>query len=463
MEKYFFIGIGGISMSGIAITIHTMGHEVSGSDRSESDTTRMLEKDGIKVCIGQRYENITDDVTTVVYSAAIHEDNPEMMHARELEKAGTCRVISRAVILGELLSAYQVPIGVAGSHGKTSTSSILAHIYMAAGRDPSFNIGGILHNTGTNYRVGKGDCMIIEACEYTDSFLHFHAKYNVITNIEPEHLDYFKTFEREQHSFQEYAAGMIEGGALITSPECAPLFRNMLQNRDIRIITVSLDDPSADCKVSSIEHHREGLGYRFSLDYQGKALGPFDIYLPGMHMVFDAACAALLSYEEGVDPAYIAEGIAAYRSTKKRFEYLGSYHGAMVIDDYAHHPTEIRAQLIAAREVPHKELYLVFQPHTYSRTIAFYDDFVKALSLADHIYLCDIYAAREKDTGEVSSAMLAASLKEAGADAVYVPLFEDIQKILEKKISTGDMLITMGAGNAVDIAHALLQTAGTEE
>ena len=453
MKHIHFIGIGGISMSGIACMLKEQGYEVSGSDRSENDCTRMLEDMGIPVKIGQVASNITPDIDTVVYTAAIHEDNPELMAARAL-----CpQVLTRAEMLGEMFDSSETPIAVAGSHGKTSTSSMLAHIYMAAGRDPSFNIGGVLHNTGTNYRTGAGDAMIIEACEYTDSFLHFHAKYNIITNIDPEHLDYFKTFDNEKHHFQMYVDGMKEGGVLITSPALRTLFDSLLKDRNITIQTVSLEEP-ADFTASNIEHHTDALGYQFHLIHHGEDLGALDLYLPGMHMVYDAVCAAALALCEGVSFEDVRTGLAAYQSTKKRFEFLGMYHGARVIDDYAHHPTEIRAQLTACTEVPHRELYLVFQPHTYSRTITFYDDFVEALSLADHVILCDIYAAREVDTGEVSSSMLADSLKQKGVDAVYIPLFEDIEKILEKKISTGDLLITMGAGNAVKIAEDLLKT-----
>ena len=257
MKHIHFIGIGGISMSGIACMLKEQGYEVSGSDRSENDCTRMLEDMGIPVKIGQVASNITPDIDTVVYTAAIHEDNPELMAARAL-----CpQVLTRAEMLGEMFDSSETPIAVAGSHGKTSTSSMLAHIYMAAGRDPSFNIGGVLHNTGTNYRTGAGDAMIIEACEYTDSFLHFHAKYNIITNIDPEHLDYFKTFDNEKHHFQMYVDGMKEGGVLITSPALRPLFDFLLKDRNISIQTVSLEEP-ADFTASNIEHHTDALGYQ---------------------------------------------------------------------------------------------------------------------------------------------------------------------------------------------------------
>ena len=447
MKKIHFIGIGGISMSGIAQIMKSRGYQVSGSDRSETDMTRRLEASGIAVSIGQRAENITPDMDTIVYTAAVHEDNPELIAAR----ASGARVIERAVMLGELLDEFAVPVGVAGTHGKTSTSSMLAYIYMAADLDPSVAIGGVLQNLGANYRVGHGDHMLIEACEYCDSFLHFHTKYNIITNIEAEHLDYFKDLADIQDSFHEYVAGMREGGTLITAADCAPLFKDL----PVQVLSVSLDDP-ADITAENIVHHDNALGSSFEMIYKGENLGRLDIYVPGRHLIFDALCAAAAAIAEGISFDAVRQGLANYKSTQKRFEYKGDYKGAKVVDDYAHHPSEIKATMLAAREVPHNELYVVFQPHTFSRTIAFFDDFVSTLSMADHLLLADIYSAREEDTGEVSSKKLADAISKNGIDVHYFPTFDEIEKFLEKNISTNDLLITMGAGNAVDIANHLL-------
>ena len=449
MKKIHFIGIGGISMSGIAQIMKSRGYDVSGSDRSESDMTRHLTSAGIPVYIGQKAENITPDMDTIVYTAAVHEDNPELIAARQ----SGARVIERAVMLGELLDEFSVPVGVAGTHGKTSTSSMLAYIYMAADLDPSVAIGGILHNLNTNYRIGHGDHMLIEACEYADSFLHFNTKYNIITNIEAEHLDYFGDLTHIQASFHQYVANMKKDGALITSPECAKLFADL----PVRIITVSLDEP-ADITAANIRHHHDSLGSSFDLIYHGNHLGQLDLYVPGRHLIFDALCAAGAAMAEGISFDAIRQGLASYQSTKKRFEYKGQFNGAKVVDDYAHHPSEIKATMLAAREVPHKELYVVFQPHTYSRTISFFDDFVTALSMADHLILADIYAAREVDTGEVSSKKLAQAIEKTGTDVHYFPSFDEIEKFLQKNISTGDLLITMGAGNVVDIANHLISS-----
>lgn len=452
MQHYHFIGIGGISMSGIAMILKSKGHEVTGSDRAPSDLTRRLEEAGIPVSYGQKAENITQDIDTVVYTAAIHEDNPELIEARK-----KCpRVIERARMLGELLDQYPIPIAVAGTHGKTSTSSMLANIYLCAGLDPSFAIGGILQSTGTNYHIGRQDRMIIEACEYSDSFLHFHPLYNIITNMEAEHLDYFKTFDNMKASFKKYVQGMKDGGVLFTSPELKEFFKDT--GRTIVSAQVA-DDPSActaDVVATHIEHHTDALGSSFDVIYKGSLLGRADLYVPGRHMIYDALLAISEALYEKVPFEAIQAGIASYKSTHKRFEYRGDFCGVKVVDDYAHHPSEIRATLKAAREVPMRELTVVFQPHTYSRTKAFFHDFVDALSLADHIVLADIYAAREKDDGTVSSKMLADALKEAGADAYYVGSFDEIEKFLEKTLSPGDMLITMGAGNVADIGTDLL-------
>ena len=447
MKKIHFIGIGGISMSGIAQIMKSRGYQVSGSDRSETDMTRRLEASGIAVSIGQRAENITPDMDTIVYTAAVHEDNPELIAAR----ASGARVIERAVMLGELLDEFAVPVGVAGTHGKTSTSSMLAYIYMAADLDPSVAIGGVLQNLGANYRVGHGDHMLIEACEYCDSFLHFHTKYNIITNIEAEHLDYFKDLADIQDSFHEYVAGMREGGTLITAADCAPLFKDL----PVQVLSVSLDE-TADVTAENIEHHENALGSSFDMIYKGENLGRLDIYVPGRHLIFDALCAAAAAIAEGIPFEAVRQGLANYKSTQKRFEYKGDYKGAKVVDDYAHHPSEIKATMLAAQEVPHNELYVVFQPHTFSRTIAFFDDFVSTLSMADHVLLTDIYSAREVDTGEVSSQKLADAIAKTGTDVHYFPTFDEIEKFLEKNISTKDLLITMGAGNAVVVANHLL-------
>ncbi len=447
MKNIHFIGIGGISMSGLAQILKARGYHVSGSDIRKTDITEHLSHLGIPVVIGQRAGNITPDMDTIVYTAAVKEDNPELIAARACQ----ARVIERAVLLGDLFDEFGVPVAVAGTHGKTSTSSMISYIYMQAGKDPTVAIGGILQNLGENFRVGNSSYMIIEACEYMDSFLHFHPKINVITNIEAEHLDYFGSLDRIRQSFHRYADGMRPEGTLIVGKELKSLFDDYTG----RLWTVSLKPP-ADILAANIRPHTQGLGASFDLIFRGQNLGTLDLYVPGHHLIYDALCAAGAALADNIPFETIREGLANYRSTKKRFEYKGTVGDVMVIDDYAHHPSEIRATLEAASEVPHKELYVVFQPHTYSRTKSFLPDFIDALSAADHIVLADIYPAREKDPGDIHSLDIVKGLKEKGKDCCYFPTFDEIENFLLKNISPGDMLITMGAGDVVSIGESLL-------
>ena len=454
MKKIHFIGICGISMSSLAQILHEQGWQVTGSDLRESEISKRLEAENIPVIFGQRAENITPDMELIVYTAAVHEDNPELMAARALakEKPEQCRVIERSVLLGEMIDTYEIPIGIAGTHGKTSTSSMLSYMFMEADRDPTVTIGGILQNFGTNFHIGHSPYIIYEACEYSDSFLEFRGKVNIITNVEAEHLDYFGTLERIQQSFHRFTEIMREDGVLVTGLDIAPLFSDFTGTH----YTVSLDDPEADYTCANVHHHEEGLGSSFDLIYHGTNLGTLNLYVPGRHYIFDAMCAAAAALSQGLPFDAIARGLSTYKSTKKRFEYKGTWNGVAIVDDYAHHPTEIRATLEAASEFPHKELYVAFQPHTYSRTKSFLPDFVKALSAADHVVLADIYAAREPDLHEVHSKDIMDGLTKIGVDCHYFPTFDEIEKFLLEKISPGDLLITMGAGTIVTIGESIL-------
>lgn len=455
MKKIHFIGIGGISMSSLAQILHEQGWTVTGSDIRENENLKPLRDLNIPIAIGQVPENITPDMELIVYTAAVHEDNPELMAARKLaqEKPEQTRVIERSVLLGEMIDQYEIPIGIAGTHGKTSTSSMLSYIFMEAKADPTVTIGGILRNFGTNFHIGHSPYIIYEACEYSDSFLEFRGKVNIITNIEAEHLDYFGTVERMRQSFHRFSEIMREDGVLITGLNEAPLFSDFKGT----LLTVSLDDPRADYICANVVHHEGRLGSSFDLIFRGTNLGTLDIYVPGEHYIFDAMCAAAAALCQDIPFEAVRKGLSTYQSTKKRFEYKGVWNGVTIVDDYAHHPTEIRATLKAAREVPHKELYVAFQPHTYSRTKTFLPDFVKALSLADHVVLADIYAAREPDLHEVHSTDIQKGLLEQGIDCHYFPSFDEIEEFLLKNISSGDLLITMGAGTIATIGESILR------
>ncbi len=449
MKHFHFIGIGGISMSSLACILKSRGYEVSGSDIKETPITRSLEEQGISVAIGQRAENIGPGIDVAVYTAAVHEDNPELIQARR----SVPRVIERSVLLGELMDEYEHSIGIAGTHGKTSTSTMLSYIFLETDKDPTITIGGILENLHSNYRIGRSSYFIAEACEYSDSFLHFHPQIGIVLNVEAEHLDYFKTYERMVDSFRKYVAGLKPGGCLILNYD----YQSLFPDYQGQMLTVSLQNAQADLPAARVEPAEDHLGSHFDCIYKGQNLGRLTIHVPGSHNIFDCLCAVGAALWSGVSFEEIRRGLSKYRSPKKRFEFKGMFQGAKVIDDYAHHPSEIRATLQAAKEVAEKDLYVVFQPHTYSRTKAFFHDFVKALSLADHVILADIYSAsREKDPGDIHSRMIADALREQGADAYYFGSFAEIEDFLRKKCCPQDLLITMGAGDVATIGEDLL-------
>lgn len=444
-----FIGIGGISMSALAELLLTAGFTVSGSDSQESDLTRGLAAKGARIFYGQSADNIVPGIALAVYTAAIHEDNEEFARVRE------CGIpmMSRAELWGQIMDHYGESVGISGSHGKTTTTSMLSQILIGAGVDPTINVGGILPLIGGNLRIGSSDTFLLEACEYTNSFLNFHPKYSVILNVEAEHLDFFKNEDNVRLAFQKFAAGTRPHGATVINGEIRD-WKALVKDQPQQIITYGFD--------SSFDFYAENLSYnstacaQFTAMHQGKALFDVQLKVPGRHMVSNALAAIAVCTAMGIEPGTIARGLSAYSGVDRRFQTKGCVDGVTIVDDYAHHPTEIRATLSAAAGYPHKRLVLVFQPHTYSRTKAFLQEFADVLAAADLIVLADIYAAREQNIYGVSSKDIATLLREKGKEAYYFPSFEEIEKFLLKKCMNGDLLITMGAGNVVEIGDALL-------
>jgi UDP-N-acetylmuramate--alanine ligase len=444
-----FIGIGGISMSGLAEILFSEGFTVTGSDSKCSDLTRHLEGKGIRIFYGQTAENILPGTDLVVYTAAIHENNPEWQEARNRN----IPMLTRAELLGQIMDNYERSIAVSGTHGKTTTTSMLSHILLAADTDPTISVGGILPVLEGNLRIGSSETFITEACEYTNSFLNFRPKYSIILNIEAEHLDFFKDLADIRHSFHLFASNTKEDGALILNgaierPE------EITGGLACKVLTFGLD-PSFDCFASDITYDEKGCA-GFTAHFCGETLGQIRLRVPGTHNVTNALSAIACALEAGISFPLIREGLESFSGADRRFQYKGTVDGVTVIDDYAHHPTEIRATLTAAQNYPHKRLVLVFQPHTYSRTKIFLEDFAEVLSMADMVVLADIYAAREKNTYGVSSRDIQKLLSEKGTECYYFPSFEEIEKFLLKNCMNGDLLITMGAGNVVEIGEALL-------
>ncbi len=449
--KVFFIGIGGISMSGFAHLLAESGFKVSGSDMKESEITDNLEKEGIKVFYTQCEENITSDLDLVVYTAAVHSDHPELKKAAELG----IPTMDRAQMVGQVMLNYKNAIAVSGTHGKTTTTSMLSHIFLAADMDPTISVGGILKAIGSNIRIGHSENFITEACEYTNSFLKFKPFIGIILNVEEDHLDFFKDINDIRNSFKQFCGLLPKEGLLVINGEIDNI-GYFTEGLTARCVTYGLDNDDFTYTAKNITYDKDGFG-EYDLYRQGNFITHIHLGVVGKHNISNSLAAIAVALECDIDTSFITTGLNAFSGTVRRFEYKGTVNGFNIIDDYAHHPTEIRATLNAAANYPHNKLWVVFQPHTYSRTKAFLNDFAKALSLADVVVLADIYAAREADPGDVSSDDIRKLIEELGTKAYYFKTFDEIEKFLLKNCINNDLLITMGAGNVVEIGESLLK------
>ena len=444
-----FIGIGGISMSGLAEILLEEGFTVSGSDSKESPLTKKLESEGAIIHYGQRAENISDGIDCVVYTAAINKANPELMEA----VARKIPMLTRAELLGQLMKNYKTPIAVSGTHGKTTTTSMISHILLEGDLDPTISVGGILKAIGGNIRVGNSGTFITEACEYTNSFLHFFPKISVILNIEEDHLDFFKDLEDIRHSFHQFAELLPEDGTLIINAEIKD-YAEIYEGLSCNVVTYGTNG-CFDYSAKNITYDENGH-VAFDLFRRGEYADHIQLSVTGDHNVSNALSAIAVADILGLSIDITKRGLLSFTGTDRRFEYKGEFNGVTVIDDYAHHPTEILATLKAAQHSLHNSVWCVFQPHTYTRTKALMDDFAKALTLADHVVLADIYAARETDTLGISSSMLAEKVNALGGCADYFDSFDKIETCLLENCKPGDVLITMGAGDVVKIGEKLL-------
>ena len=444
-----FIGIGGISMSGLAEILLEEGFHISGSDAKESALTDALEKKGARIYYGQRASNISDSTDVVVYTAAIHPDNPEFARAKELG----IPMLTRAELLGQIMRNYDTPIAVAGTHGKTTTTSMLSHILLKGDCDPTISVGGILPAIGGNIRVGQSETFLTEACEYTNSFLSFFPKISIILNMDADHLDFFKDIDDIRRSFRRFAELLPADGTLIINAD-TPEYQSITEGLSCQVITYGLEN-NADYTASDITYDEFGHA-SFNVRYKGSDLGRCSLKVPGSHNVSNALSAVAAGRLLNLPWEVIADGLLSFTGTDRRFQYKGTVGGVTIIDDYAHHPTEIEATLKAAANYPHRKVWCVFQPHTYTRTKALLPEFAQALTLADHVVLADIYAARETDTLGISSEDLADRIRELGTPCEYFPTFDEIENFLLENCTQGDLLITMGAGDIVNIGEQLL-------
>ncbi len=447
----YFIGIGGISMSGLAEVLLSRGFTVSGSDRIPSSLTASLEEKGARIFYEQVYDNLTDDIDLVVYTSAIHEDHPELKASRDL----SIPVLTRAQLLGQMMKNYEIPIAVSGTHGKTTTTSMISEILLAADTDPTLSVGGILKSIGGNIRIGHSDYFVTEACEYTNSFLSFFPKISIILNIEEDHLDFFKDLADIRSSFHHFAGLLPQDGALIINGTI-PAYEEITKELSCRVITYGISG-NYDYSAKEISYDENGRACFTLLKKSGEEIPDFHLGVPGEHNIYNALSAIALADLLGLDMATVQKALDGFNGTDRRFEYKGSFNGISVIDDYAHHPTEITATLQAAENYPHQKLWCVFQPHTFTRTKAFMKEFAQALSRSDEIILAEIYPARETDNLGISSQTLQKEIEALGKTCYYFPTFSEIEKFISSNLHPGDLLITMGAGDVVNIGENLLK------
>lgn len=455
-----FVGIGGISMSALAELLHKQGFRVSGSDLKATPLTEHLQDLGITVYYTQEAKNIGSDCSVVIYTAAVHSDNPELVRANELGLP----ILERKDLLGQIMKQYRHVAGVAGSHGKTSTTSMLSLMLLEGSLDPTILVGGVLDGIGGNLRMGSNSYLVAEACEYCNSFLSFFPTDAIILNIEEEHLDFFRDLEDIRNSFRKYTELLPADGTLVINGDIERL-SELTDGLSSHVVTYGLCETAANCSrydyaATNCSFDGNGFG-SYDLYQKGVFLGRISLSVIGMHNISNSLAAAALAFAYGVSFEAIAAALLKYTGTHRRFEFKGLVNGIRVYDDYAHHPSEISATLSAARACISgtQKLWCAYQPHTFSRTKAFLHEFAESLSLADVVVLADIYSAsREKDPGDISSADIAALLKEKGSKVYHFHSFEEIEKFLLESCKADDLLITMGAGDIVSVAESLIQS-----
>jgi len=447
IKKAHFIGIGGISMSGLAQTLHSKGIVVTGSDITESTLIEQMESIGISVNIGHEAKNVPADCQLVTYTAALSEDNPELLQAR----AYGIEIIDRAELLGLIMDDYGRAVGVSGTHGKTTTTSLISEMLLEANYDPTLNVGGILGSIDSNFRVGASEFFVAEACEYFDSFSKFYPYIGVILNIDNDHTDYFKSEQQLRNSFKKFAGNIPADGFLIINNDIRDV-EGFVTGLKCNVVTYGM---GGEYSASNIEYSADGRSC-FDIYHKDTFVVRMSLNLPGAHNVENSLAAFAAGSALGVSVEIMQKSFAAFSGAKRRFETKGYLDGIHIVDDYAHHPTEINATLRAAKECEHEKIYTVFQPHTFSRTKSFLDGFAEALSVSDTVVLLDIYSAREADDGSVHSRDVAAKIMELGTPCFYFESFDEASAFLKSNCQKGDMIITMGAGDVYKLGEDLL-------
>ena len=444
------VGIGGISMSGLCDILMDLGIQITGSDEKNSPNIERLKMKNIPIFLKQEPSNITNQ-KLIVYTAAMNYNHPELEAARQKG----IPVIDRATLLGEIMKMYEKSIAISGTHGKTTTTSMISSCLMEAGKNPTIHIGGVLDSIGGTTYVGGPRYFVTEACEYKDSFLKFFPTMAVILNIDSDHLDYFRDLDHIYDSFARFAGQIVPGGVLVGNAD-DELVARLMDQSGCRSIAYGLTSPKASWTARNISFDENGCA-SFHVVHDKKSIQRLKLSVPGLHNVSNSLACFAVCYTLGVPTEIIRTSLRKFTGTHRRFEHKGMVDGIRVVDDYAHHPTEVMATLKAAKSCARGKVLCVFQPHTYSRTHELMNEFSKAFTMADRVYLTDIYAAREKDTGLVHSSELTDRINQTINNAVYVSSFKEAVDRLIQDSSPGDMILTMGAGDVDRVGEMFLQ------
>ncbi|MGL5245001.1 MAG: UDP-N-acetylmuramate--L-alanine ligase [Sarcina sp.] len=448
-KKVHFIGIGGVSMSGLAAVLLNAGYKVSGSDSKESELTSRLKNEGAEIYIGHKESNLKN-IDLVVYTAAIPQDNPEIIKA----KLDNIELMDRAEFLGQIMKGHKLNVAVAGTHGKTTTTSMISHVALASNLDPTILVGGDLDIIKGNFRIGNSDYFITEACEYKQSFLKFHPYVGIILNIDADHLDFYKDINHIKDTFKQFVNIIPKDGYVIGNADDEKVLE-VLANAKCNILTYGINN--GDIQAKNITFNEKGCA-TFDVFKGATKLLTLSLNVPGMHNVSNSLSAVCLGIIFDIHFETIYEGLKTFKGAHKRFEYKGIKNGVTFIDDYAHHPVEIKATLSTAKKMIHNKMYCIFQPHTYTRTKTLFDDFSTCFGDTDELILMDIYAAREKDTGEINSNQLGDAIRKSGVKCINVHSHDEALDYILKHIDRGDLLLTVGAGDVVKVGEEFLKT-----
>ena len=442
------IGIGGISMSGIAEILKNWGFTVTGSDTNSSNITDALIRTGIPVKIGHDLDNVAK-ADLVVYSAAIKNDDIELCKARELG----IETIERGTFLGKLTKAFKNSICISGTHGKTTTTSMISVCFLQAFKDPSIQVGAVLKQLNSNYRVGNSEYFIIEACEYVESYLKLFPKTEVVLNIDDDHLDYFGSLDNIVKSFEKYVKLLPDNGLLVVNYDDINC-RKLVKNTNAKIISYGIDTQNANFVARNITFNSNGFP-TLDVYYNDNFYKTISLSVPGVHNVLNALACIGVCHEYGISKEDIKNGLLNYTGASRRFEYIGKFNDVCVFDDYGHHPTEILATANALKQKHFRESWVIFQPHTYSRTLSHLDEFAKVLLNFDNIIITDIYAAREINTYNISSKDLVNKINELSQKAIYISDFNQIVSYVKENAKPNDIVLTLGAGTVTKIGPML--------